>query len=79
MGRLYLEQGLSFRNLEKRVLHIDSQARGGGFIAKCALNNFGLTNENKGALKYRSVAKAYKTASGLYKKALETLYPELCK
>lgn len=79
MGRLYLEQGLSFRNLEKRVLHIDSQARGGGFIAKCALNNFGLTNENKGALKYRSVAKEYKTASGLYKKALETLYPELCK
>ena len=79
MGRLYLEQGLSFRNLEKRVLHIDSQVRGGGFVAKSALNNFGLTNENKGALKHRSVAAEHKAASGSYKKALETLYPELCK
>lgn len=77
MCRLYLEEGLSFRALEKRVLHIDSQNRGGGFIAKKAVNDFGITNENKGALVNNSLVPEYEKASGRYRNALEKLYPEL--
>ena len=34
MIALYISHGLSFRELEKRVLNIDSKARGGGFVSK---------------------------------------------
>lgn len=50
MARLYLEQGMSFRELERVVLHIDSQARGGGFVAKAALNAIGITANEKNLL-----------------------------
>lgn len=50
MARLYLEQGVSFRNLERIVLGINSKARGGGFIAKKALNDIGITAREKNLL-----------------------------
>lgn len=74
MARLYLEKSVSFRNLERQVLGIDSAARGGGFIAKTALNNFGITAANKGALRYRTVQTEIDAATGAYRNALIEIY-----
>ena len=74
MARLYLEKSVSFRNLEKMVLGIDSQSRGGGFVAKNALNAFGITATNKGALSRRTLKAELEYATGAYKKALTEIY-----
>lgn len=42
----------SFRKLETEFLHIDSQARGGGFIAKEILNSMGIMAYHKGMLQH---------------------------
>lgn len=74
MARLYLEQGISFRNLERKVLGIDSQARGGGFVAKTALNDFGITAADKGMLARMSPEAAVKMSTGKLKEAISKLY-----
>lgn len=74
MARLYLEKSVSFRNLEKMVLGIDSQSRGGGFVAKNALNAFGITAANKGALSRRTLKAELEYATGTYKRALTEVY-----
>lgn len=74
MARLYLEKSVSFRNLEKIVLGIDSQSRGGGFVAKNALNAFGITAANKGALSRRTLKAELEYATGTYKRALTEIY-----
>ena len=40
--KAYLEEGLSYRELERRLLGIDSPDRGGGFRAKTALDEVGV-------------------------------------
>lgn len=40
----------SFRKLERQFLGIDSQARGGGFIAKAIVNSYGVSAQDKGLL-----------------------------
>lgn len=74
MARLYLEQGVSFRNLERRVLGIDSQARGGGFVAKYALNDFGITAADKGMLSRMSPEEALASSTGQLRYALIEVY-----
>jgi hypothetical protein len=48
---LYIGPGYSFRELERRVLGIDSPVRGGGYLAKTALNEAGITVNHKGAIR----------------------------
>ena len=76
MSRLYLEEGTSFRNLEKKVLGIESKTRGGGFVAKQALNNFGIESKNKGCLIDSTFEREYENATGRYRDALKILYPD---
>lgn len=45
----------SFRKIEKKFLGIDSQVRGGGFIAKKIINNLGVTANLKGILLFKSL------------------------
>ncbi|MBR4894293.1 MAG: hypothetical protein IKZ36_03740 [Kiritimatiellae bacterium] len=74
MVRLYLEQGISFRNLERRVLGINSQTRGGGFVAKKALNDFGITASCKGMLATLTPEAAVKISTGMLKEAICEVY-----
>ena len=74
MARLYLEESVSFRNLEQRVLGIDSPERGGGFVAKKALNDFGITASDKGMLARMCPEAAVKTSAGMLKKAICEIY-----
>ena len=74
MARLYLEQSVSFRNLERKVLGIDSQARGGGFVAKNALNDLGITASDKGMLAKMSPREALESTTGKLRYALIEVY-----
>lgn len=74
MAKLYLEESVSFRNLEIRVLKIDSPVRGGGFIAKTALNDFGIEAKHKGTIKLLNIEQEIEKAEGVYKSALVWLY-----
>ena len=74
MARLYLEKGLSFRELERVVLGIDSKARGGGFVAKIALNAFGITVREKGMLANMTPEAAVVSVTGPTKDAIREVY-----
>ena len=74
MIRLYLEQGVSFRGLEREVLGIESQARGGGFVAKKALNDVGVTNSIKGALASESLESLIERSDDGLKRTLKQVY-----
>lgn len=60
----------SFRKLERQFLGIDSQARGGGFIAKTIVNSYGVTAQDKGLLSHTSLDIAIANSSGKLKQAL---------
>ena len=74
MARLYLEESVSFRNLEQMVLGIAYRTRGGGFVAQKALNDFGITASDKGMLARMCPEAAAKTSVGMLKKAICELY-----
>lgn len=74
MIALYISHGLSFRELEKRVLNIDSKARGGGFVSKSALNNMGVTASHKKTIRTkRQLAQACLTFDDSFGKTLKEL------
>ena len=74
MIALYINLGLSFRELEKRVLNIDSKERGGGFIAKSALNNMGVTASHKGKIRTKDqLTKACEIYNDSFGKTLKEL------
>lgn len=56
----------SFRKLEKEFLHIESKARGGGFVAKKIVNDFGITAEKKGILSIVSIEEEINNSEGGY-------------
>ena len=56
--------------LEKEILKIPSPNRGGGFIAKSALNNIGITSDLKGILTKSSIKDLILSSEG---KLQETL------
>lgn len=74
MIALYISHGLSFRELEKRVLNIDSKARGGGFVSKSALNNMGVTASHKKTIRTkRQLAQACLSSNDSFGKTLKEL------
>ncbi|MBO7061658.1 MAG: hypothetical protein J6W54_11285 [Fibrobacter sp.] len=46
--KAYLFDGLSLRRIEREVLNIVSENRGGGFVAQTMMRSFRLTTDNKG-------------------------------
>ena len=68
--KAYLIDGLSHRNIEKTLFGIDSQLRGGGYIAMNKLHKLGIDGDKKGILKINSLENEIKNANGKY---LETL------
>lgn len=75
--KAYLFDGLSFRKLERNILHIDSPARGGGFKAQTMMHDFGLVTANKGMLAGQGLPQALNQAEGLVKSALEYIRDNL--
>lgn len=69
--KAYLFDGLSYRMIEREILHIESKDRGGGFIAQTMIRSFNLTNENKGMFAGRNLTQALGQANAAPKTALE--------
>ena len=72
-----LNPDTSFRKLERQFMGIDSQAKGGGFIAKRIVNSYGVTAEMKGVLSRCSVSCLIETATGRCKVTLQKIEKEL--
>lgn len=51
----FLINGLSFRSIERDILKIDSQNRGGGFIAKKIINSYGIQANDKGTVTQNNI------------------------
>lgn len=54
----------SFRKIERNICGIDSQARGGGFVAKKIINDLGVTANLKGILIFKSLNELALETSG---------------
>ncbi len=67
----------SFRQIEREYLNIDSQARGGGFVAKDIINKMGVSAAKKGVLTKISIEDEIRTSSGEYKQTLITINSKL--
>lgn len=63
----------SFRKLEVKFLHIDSAARGGGFVSKGIINSLGIKAEHKGILQYTSLEKLMLESQGQLLQTLQTI------
>ena len=63
----------SFRKIEREYLNIESQARGGGFVAKDIINKMGVVAAKKGVLSKISIEDEIRTSSGEYKQILITI------
>ena len=48
----YLVDGWSMRDIEKQILGLPAEERGGGFVAKKALNSMGIEGKDKGCLSH---------------------------
>jgi hypothetical protein len=68
--KAYLIDGLSFRSIEKEILNIDSQARGGGFVAKKIVNSYGILAQNKGTVTNNNITILIANNSGQLKNTL---------
>ena len=64
--KAYLIDGISYRNIEKMFLEIDSQTRGGGFLVMSVLHELGITGEKKAVLKNKPIEEEIKISSGKY-------------
>ena len=49
--RAYLFDGLSFRQIEKQIMGIESKARGGGFKAQTLMKHYNIPASQKGIFK----------------------------
>jgi hypothetical protein len=68
--KAYLIDALSFRNIEREILKIDSQARGGGFIAKGIINSYGIEAKHKGTVTDKNINELITSYDGKLKKTL---------
>jgi hypothetical protein len=66
----YLIDGKSYRGIEKDIMNIDSQKRGGGFIAKSILNSYGVLAEHKGIIKDLNIDQEIEKSNGVLKETL---------
>ena len=48
--KAYLVHGISMRGIEIQILRIPSPVRGGGFVAKGILNDYGVSGIDKGTM-----------------------------
>lgn len=69
----YLIDALSFRDIERNILEIDSQAHGGGFIAKGIINSYGIEAINKGMVTEENINELIANNTGQLKFTLEKL------
>ena len=69
--KAYLFDGLSYRDLERDVLQIESPARGGGFKAQTMMRSFGLISANKGLFRGKTLDGAIRQANGTIKDVLK--------
>lgn len=74
-----MDPSTSFRKLEQKILHIESKVRGGGFIAKKIINDYGITVEKKGILSIYSLEEEIKNSTGQYHDFLTKILLPLCK
>jgi len=68
--KAYLIDGLSFRSIERKILQIDSPARGGGFIAKGILNSYGIEAKDKGKVTVKNINELISNNTGKLKRTL---------
>lgn len=68
--KAYLIDALSFRNIEREILKIDSQARGGGFIAKGIINSYEIEAKNKGTVTEENINELISNNTGKFKMTL---------
>lgn len=68
--KAYLIDAISFRNIEREILEIDSQARGGGFIAKGIINSYGIEAKNKGTVTEENINELISNNTGKLKVTL---------
>lgn len=66
----YLIEGMSHREIEKEILKIESEERGGGFKAMTILHDFDIKGDRKSILKNRTIEDEIKDANGKYLEAL---------
>lgn len=71
--KAYLLDGLSYRKIEMELMNIDSQDRGGGFIAKSILNFYGITGEHKRTINDLNIDQKIETSTGALKETLTAL------
>ncbi|MDR1627763.1 MAG: hypothetical protein LBR79_03220 [Oscillospiraceae bacterium] len=62
--KAYLIDGLSYREIEKMILRIDSPVRGGGFKVMTVLYELGINGEKKGVLRNNSIENEIKMLKG---------------
>lgn len=68
--KAYLIDAISFRNIEREILEIDSQERGGGFIAKGIINSYGIEAKNKGTVTEENINELISNNTGKLKMTL---------
>jgi hypothetical protein len=75
--KAYLIYGKSFRMIEREIMGIDSQERGGGFKSKKIINSYGLKKEHKGLINEANINQEIEKSEGDLKKILESIKSEL--
>lgn len=71
--KAYLIDCKSYRKIEMELMNIDSQNRGGGFIAKSKLNSYGITREHKGIINNLNIDQEIEKSFGMLKETLTIL------
>ena len=69
--KAYLFDGLSYRDLEREVLQIESPDHGGGYKAQTMMRSFGLISANKGLCRGKTLDGAIRQSNGAIKDALK--------
>lgn len=68
--KAYLMDKWSYRTIEKEILKIDSQARGGGFVAKSIINSYGIEGSDKGTVTHENIENVISNNNGIRKNTL---------
>lgn len=75
--KAYLFDGFSYRRLERDILCIESENRGGGFKAQTMMRDFGLVSAHKGVFNGITLDCAILQSEGMVKAALEFIRDNL--
>lgn len=75
--KAYLVANLSYRKIEIEFLNIESQERGGGFVAKKIINSYGITKSHKGTITKENIESVINENKGILKSTLIKLHEYL--